>query len=155
MLALSAILPSLYVKSGKNDKAQALYQSLLAANHNDPELRDQLGKPIASEELCRCPTAIPIGGKLDPKFGEAYGDLAFAADENKNYELAIRALDERAKFLPRSQSHSLCGPAPMTIYGITKGSENYHQFLKVANGKYPDQEWQATHRLIAIEPKKK
>jgi hypothetical protein len=36
-----------------------------------------------------------------------------------------------------------------------KAAENYHQFLKVANGKYPDQEWQATHRLIAIEPKKK
>ena len=31
---------------------------------------------------------------------------------------------------------------------------NFHLFLKVANGKYPDQEWQAKHRLIAIEPKK-
>ena len=30
----------------------------------------------------------------------------------------------------------------------------YHQFLDVADGKYPDQEWQAKHRLIAIEPKK-
>jgi hypothetical protein len=33
-------------------------------------------------------------------------------------------------------------------------SANYHLFLKAANGKYPEQEWQATHRLIAIEPKK-
>jgi hypothetical protein len=30
----------------------------------------------------------------------------------------------------------------------------YHLFLKMANGKYPEQEWQAKHRLIAIEPKK-
>ena len=26
--------------------------------------------------------------------------------------------------------------------------------LKTANVKYPDQKWQAKHRLIAIEPKK-
>jgi hypothetical protein len=31
---------------------------------------------------------------------------------------------------------------------------NYHLFLKSAQGLYPDQEWQAKHRLIAIEPKK-
>jgi len=31
---------------------------------------------------------------------------------------------------------------------------NYHLFLKTANGQYPDQEWQAKHRLITIEPKK-
>jgi hypothetical protein len=36
-----------------------------------------------------------------------------------------------------------------------KASENYHRFLEVANGQFPDQEWQAKHRLIAIEPKKK
>jgi hypothetical protein len=33
-------------------------------------------------------------------------------------------------------------------------SVNFHLFLKVAGGKYPDQEWQAAHRLLAIEPKK-
>jgi len=31
---------------------------------------------------------------------------------------------------------------------------NYRLFLEEAKGKYPDQEWQAKHRLIALEPKK-
>jgi hypothetical protein len=31
---------------------------------------------------------------------------------------------------------------------------NYHHFLDTANGQFPDQEWQARHRLTAIEPKK-
>jgi hypothetical protein len=35
-----------------------------------------------------------------------------------------------------------------------QASLNYHRFLEGANGKYPDQEWQARHRLIAIEPKR-
>jgi hypothetical protein len=36
-----------------------------------------------------------------------------------------------------------------------QAAADYHLFLDAANGKYPDQEWQATHRLIAIEPKKR
>jgi hypothetical protein len=28
----------------------------------------------------------------------------------------------------------------------------YKQFLAVADGKHPDQEWQARHRLIALDP---
>jgi hypothetical protein len=35
-----------------------------------------------------------------------------------------------------------------------QAAANYRLFLKTAEGKYPDQEWQARHRLIAIEPKR-
>jgi Flp pilus assembly protein TadD len=150
-------LAELYLKSGKNDKAQALYQSLLAANPNDPELRDQLGKALLRQKnYADAQQQFLLAVKLDPESGEAYGDLAFAADENKNYELAIRALDERAKFLPEVPvTFFVRASAYDHLRDYKKAAENYHQFLKVANGKYPDQEWQATHRLIAIEPKKK
>ncbi len=40
--------------------------------------------------------------KLKPDFGEAYGDLAFAASENKDYPLTMKALDMRAKYLPET-----------------------------------------------------
>ena len=36
-----------------------------------------------------------------------------------------------------------------------EASEDYHRFLDADHGQNPDQEWQARHRLIAIEPKKK
>jgi len=35
-----------------------------------------------------------------------------------------------------------------------QAAENYHRFLDTVTGNYPDQEWQARHRLIAIEPKR-
>ncbi|MCU1296321.1 MAG: Tetratricopeptide repeat protein [Acidobacteriaceae bacterium] len=150
-------LGDLYVKAGKNDKAQALYQSLLAANPNNPELRDQLGKALLRQKnYLDAQQQFLLAVKLKPDFGEAYGDLGFAADENKNYELAIRALDERAKFLPEVPvTFFVRASAYDHLRDYKKASENYHRFLEVANGKYPDQEWQATHRLIAIEPKKK
>ncbi len=30
--------------------------------------------------------------------------------------------------------------------------ENYKAFLAASNGQFPDDEWKARHRLIAIEP---
>ncbi|HZR56805.1 MAG TPA: tetratricopeptide repeat protein [Terriglobales bacterium] len=150
-------LAEMYVKSGKNVQAQAVYQSLLAAHPNDPDLHDQLGKALLRQKnYGDAQQQFLMAVKLKPDFGEAYGDLGFAADENKNYELAIRALDARAKFLPEVPvTFFVRASAYDHLRDYKKASENYHRFLEVANGKYPDQEWQATHRLIAIEPKKK
>jgi hypothetical protein len=33
-------------------------------------------------------------------------------------------------------------------------AQSYRQFLAVSGGKNPEQEWQAQHRLLAIDPKK-
>jgi Flp pilus assembly protein TadD len=150
-------LAELYVKSGKNDQAQALYEALLASAPGDPELHDQLGKALLRQKKYGdAQQQFSLAVKLKPDFGEAYGDLGFAADENKTYDLAIWALDARAKFLPEVPvTFFVRASAYDHLRNYKKAAENYHRFLAVANGKYPDQEWQATHRLIAIEPKKK
>jgi Flp pilus assembly protein TadD len=78
-----------------------------------------------------------------------------AANENKNYPLAIKAADLRAKYLPENpMSYFLRATAYDHLRDAKDAAKYYHQFLEVAGGKYPDQEWQAKHRLIAIEPKK-
>lgn len=94
--------------------------------------------------------------ELDPKLPDAYGGLAIAASKNQHHALAIKALDERAKltadnagtYFLRATSYDHLQQYPSAI-------ENYHRFLAIANGAYPDQEWQARHRLIAIEPEGK
>ena len=80
----------------------------------------------------------------------------FAANENRDYPLAIRALDTRARLLPEIPiTYFLRATAYDHLRDFKNASANYHLFfLNVAGGKYPDQEWQAKHRLIAIEPKK-
>jgi tetratricopeptide (TPR) repeat protein len=149
-------LADLYVSSKKYDLAETQYRSLLTANPKDAELHHGLGVaflkqrkfPEAQQELL---TAV----NLKPDFGAAYGDLATAADENKNYELAIRAADARAKFLPEIPvSYFLRATAYDHLRDYKMAAQNYHRFLELANGQYPDQEWQSRHRLIAIEPKK-
>ena len=149
-------LADLYSADKKYGDAEPLYRKLLSTQPNDGDMHAVLGKcllsqrkfPEAQEELM---TAV----RLKPDLGAAYGDLAVAANENKDYQLAIRALDARAKFLPElPMSHFLRATAFDHLRDYKNAAIHYHQFLAVAEGRYPDQEWQARHRLIAIEPKK-
>ena len=149
-------LAEVYAAAGKNDLAEAAYRALLVAHPNEAELHDGLGKallwqkksPEAQRELVTSVT-------LKPNFGGAYYDLAFAANDNKDYPVLIRALDARAKLLPETpMTYFMRASAYDHLRDFKKASANYHLFLNNANGKYPDQEWQAKHRLIAIEPKR-
>jgi tetratricopeptide (TPR) repeat protein len=151
-------LADLYMGAKKYDQAEAVYRSLLAAKPDDPaDLHHLLGVALLKQRKFpeaekECLAAV----KLKPALGEAYGDLSVAAVENKDYQLAIKAADARAKFLPEIPiGYFLRASAYDHLREFKPAAENYHKFLEVANGQYPDQEWQARHRLIAIEPNKK
>jgi len=149
-------LADLYASGKKFAMAEAQYHDLLAGNPNDAELHHGLGKVLMKEnKYADAQQEFLAAVKLKPDFGAAYGDLAAAAVENKNYALAIKAADARARFLPEIPvSFFLRASAYDHLRDYKHAAENYHKFLEVANGQYPDQEWQARHRLIAIEPKK-
>src|SRR5216684_4230637 len=151
-------LADLYTSAGKNDLAENTYRALLTAQPKDPELHRGLGQallrqkkfPEAQQEFL---TAL----RLKRDSPDVYVDLAFAASENKNYELTIRALNGRT--LLNADLPAICFFLRASAYDHLRdyklAAVDYHHFLEVAKGKYPDQEWQATHRLIAIEPKKR
>jgi Flp pilus assembly protein TadD len=151
-------IADLYSSAGKNDLAENTYRALVTTQPNDPELHRGLGQallrqkkfPEAQQEFL---TAL----RLKRDSPDVYVDLAFAASENKNYELTIRALNGRT--LLNAELPAICFFLRASAYDhlrdYKQAAVDYHHFLDVANGTYPDQEWQATHRLIAIEPKKR
>jgi tetratricopeptide (TPR) repeat protein len=149
-------LADVYVNAGKYTEADSLYRSLLAAQPNDPELHHQYGEALMKlKKFGEAEQQFLAAVKLKPDWGAAYGDLAVAANENQDYPLAIKALDMRAKYLPEIPvGYFLRATAYDHLRDFHQAAANYHLFLQVANGKYPDQEWQARHRLITIEPKK-
>ena len=155
-MTLQRDLVELYATAGKADKAEAGYRVLIAAHPNDAELHRGLGQSLLREK--KFPAAeqeFITTLKLKPDLGEGYGDLAFAASENKEYQLVIKALDARLKFLPELPvTYFMRASAYDNMKDVKKAVANYHLFLNTANGKYPDQEWQAKHRLIALEPKR-
>jgi len=149
-------LADLYVVAKKYDQAEAVYRALLAANPGDAALHQSLGKALLEQKkFGDAENEVLTAVKIRPDLGTAYGDLAFAASENKDYALCIKALDTRVKYLPEIPiTYFLRASAYDHLKDIKRASVNYHLFLNTANGKYPDQEWQAKHRLIAIEPKR-
>jgi tetratricopeptide (TPR) repeat protein len=155
-VSLQRDLAELYVTAKKYDLAEASYRTLLTASPNDAALHQDLGKALLEQKkFVDAEKEFLEAVKLKPDLGTGYGDLAFAASENKDYPLTIKALDARVKFLPEIPiTYFLRASAYDHLKDFKKAAVNYHLFLNTANGKYPDQEWQAKHRLVAIEPKK-
>src|SRR5581483_8411244 len=91
--------------------------------------------------------------RLKPDMGQAYENLAIVAAENKNYRMTLQALADRAKYLPEvPATYFLRATTFDNLKATPQAIEYYQRFLTVAAGKYPDQEWQARHRLIALDP---
>ncbi len=137
--------------------AESHYRSLLKQFPNDAELHNGLGSVLlpqlkyaeAEDEFLACI-------RLKPAWGEAYGQLALAASGNREYAAAIKALDERKKLLPElPSSYFLRATCYDHLRLFADAVENYKAFLAASNGEFPDDEWKARHRLVAIEPEAK
>lgn len=154
--SLERDLADLYSATGKNHQAESIYRKLLASHANDAELHRSLGHVLVlQQKFPEAQKEFVTAVNLKPDFGEAYGDLAFAAGENRDFALVIKALDARAKLLPEIPiTYFFRASAYDHLKDFKRAAANYHLFLNTADGKYPDQEWQAKHRLVTIEPKK-
>jgi Flp pilus assembly protein TadD len=137
--------------------AEERYRSLVKLMPEDAAVRRELAATLMQQR--KFAEAIPeffTAIKLDPKNAANYADLAIVAAQEKNFPLAIRALDERAKYAPElPATYFLRATSYDNLKAYKEAAENYRKFLDLANGRFPDQEWQARHRLIAIEPEKK
>ena len=150
-------LADLQAGSGSLADAEKTYRDLVKVRPNDADVHNSLGEILLKQHnYLEAEREFMTAVKLKPDFGAAYGSLAIAADENKNYPLAIKALDVRDKLLPPlAVGLFLRATAYDHLRDFKQASVYYHLFLDAAKGQYPDQEWQARHRLITIEPKKR
>jgi tetratricopeptide (TPR) repeat protein len=149
-------LADLLVQAKKFPDAERIYRDLVSAHQSDAELHGQLGEVLLKErKFADAQQEFMATIKLKPDLGLAYGSLAVAANENQNYPLTIKALELRAKLLPETPvSYFLRATALDHLQDYKQAGQYYHLFLDAANGKYPDEEWKARHRLVWIESKK-
>src|ERR1051326_1780364 len=147
-------LASLYLETRQYPAAADLLRPLIAQNPNDPQLYLDYGTALMHQLKYPEAQAVLLKAvQLKPDLVEAYFDLGYAAEQNKNYELTLRALDARAKLQPETPATLfLRATAYDNLRMYKPAAANYKLFLAAAGGKFPDQEFQARHRLKAILP---
>ena len=143
----------LLVSLKRQADAVPIYKALVNQNGNDAQLRYDYGIVLMHQkQWAPAEEQLLAAIKLNPGLARAYGDLAVVASDNQQYDLTLKALDVRAKLLGENPgTYFLRATALDHLRRYPEATQNYRQFLTVANGKYPDEEWKARHRLIAIQ----
>jgi len=144
---------ALLMAVNRDAEALPIYKQLLDENNQDAQLYYQYGLGLMHQH--QWPDAerqLLAAIKLNPNLANAYGDLAVVASENQHYDLSLKALDIRIKLLGDNPgTYFLRATALDHLRRYPEATQSYKQFLAAAGGKYPDEEWKARHRLIAIE----
>lgn len=160
--AVTRLLARLYVRSTQYEKALPLYTALAAATPNDPTLLDdqadtliRMHRAADAEPILKRAIADPNAFPNPQAYGVAASHLAFAAANNNDPATVLQALEIRAKVLPPSTSTLfLAATAHDKLHQVKEASDLYKQFLAAAKGQFPDEEWEAKHRLAALEHRK-
>ena len=158
-IPVTRLLARLYSRNEQYDKALPLYAALASANPHDPTLLDDnadalihLNRYAEAETLLQRAVANPDSFPTKNDLGSAASHLAFAASSNDDPKVTLQALTLRATVLPNSPSSLFLGATSHDKLHHTKqATDLYKQFLSVANGQFPNEEWEARHRLIALE----
>jgi tetratricopeptide (TPR) repeat protein len=150
--AVDQMLADAYVQAGHPEKADPVYARMARAHPENEDILAEQGENLIREK--RYPEAQQVLEKavhLKANDGDAWGALAFAYSENKQYEAALQALSTRAKYLGETPaSYFLWATTYDNLHQQRQAKEYYQKFLAIADGKFPDQEWQARHRLVAL-----
>jgi tetratricopeptide (TPR) repeat protein len=156
-LNIDLLLAHLYTQSGAFAQADPLYATILDARPS-ARLRDdraanliKLRRYAEAETLLKQAVAKPDAFPTPEDYGQAAAHLAFAASNNNDPQEVLRALSLRATVLPQSPSSLfLAATAHDKLHEIKQAVDLYNQFLAAAKGKFPDEEFEARHRLITL-----
>lgn len=150
---VTSMLADAELQAGNLDKADALYQQLLATEPGDPAANDAHGQIlIRQRQYAEALSAFRKALSTDPGNVDAWSGIAFADSELHLYNDELGALSMRSKYAPDNPpTLFLRATAFDNLHQTNAAADCYEKFLTAANGKYPDQEWQARHRLVALK----
>ncbi|WP_254063857.1 lipopolysaccharide assembly protein LapB [Granulicella sp. S190] len=157
--SITRLLARLYSRNQQYDQAAPLYAALLAKSSQDPTLLDDsadvqihLKNFAEAEVLLKRAVAQSSAFPTKEDLGQAASHLAFAASANNDPTTTLQALTIRGTVLPQSPSSLfLSATAHDKLHHTKQATDLYKQFLSVANGQFPDEEWEARHRLLTLE----
>jgi predicted Zn-dependent protease len=150
--AIGGMLADAYTQNGNPEKAEPVLVDLLKKSPQNADLLSAKGDNLLQQH--RYPEAISAlreALKVSPDNADDWMDLAIAAAQLHQDSTVLEALSMRVKFAPENTgSYFLRATAYDNLHQSKLAVEYYQKFLAASAGKFPDQEWQAHHRLIAL-----
>lgn len=156
--AITRLFARLLLQTGDPNAALPLLSALVQRSPADGDLLDQYADALiqthksAEAAVVLHPVLTQPGLFQTPEArAEAAGRLAFAAAQANDPSVTLQALELRATVLPRSPSSLfLAATAHDKLHHVKQAAELYRQFLAAAQGKFPDEEFEARHRLVTL-----
>lgn len=157
--SITRMYARLLSEAGEYAVAEPLFAGLRSKRPADPDLADDdadalihLKRFAEAEQLLKAALRSPKAFSSPQDMAEAASHLAFAASQNNDPETVLQAVALRATVLPQSPAIVfLEAIARDRLHQLKQAQVLYRQFLSVANGKFPEEEGEARHRLIALE----
>ena len=157
--AVSRLLAELYVDAKDYGKAEPLLATLCQQSVQDGELADlfaqsllHLGRAREAEAALKGSVTEKADFPNTEAWGQAARDLAIAAQQNNEPEVVLQILAERAKVLPPSPPILfLSAISEDKLHHQQRAVQAYKEFLAASNGALPNEEFEARHRLVALE----
>lgn len=149
---VSRMLGDAYLQAGAADKAEPLFAAAIKTAPDDVNLLNDEGQSlILGKRFAEAVRVFTRASELDPTSADAWSGLAFASAQTHQDSITLKSLLMRRKFAEDTPATLfLCATAYDNLHQSQLAAEYYHKFLESANGQFPEEEWQAQHRLIAL-----
>jgi predicted Zn-dependent protease len=150
--AISGMLADAYLRTGAPDKAASLLAEAVQAAPNNASLLTDYGQSlIYTKQFAAAVPVLERAAAAEPKNEEAWGGLAFAHSQLHQDQQALKDLAARQKIVADTpETLFLWATSYDNLHQMKQAAEFYDRFLAAAQGKYPNEEWQAKHRLVAL-----
>ncbi|MGA7341866.1 MAG: tetratricopeptide repeat protein [Terracidiphilus sp.] len=147
--AITRMLAAVTADAGDYAGSDKLYADLLAANPQDPELLVAHGQNLVHQlRYVEAYNAFAAATKIDPANVDGWSGLAFAASRTERPDQTLYALDMRSRYVPENASTYFLRAISYDKLNRKQDAVTYYQhFLDAAQGKFPNEEWQARQRM--------
>ena len=149
---VTGMLADIYLRNGAPDKAAPLLAEAVQAAPNNAGLLTGYGQSLIYTK--QFGAAVPVlerAAAADPHDQEAWGGLAFAHSQLHQDAEVLKDLSARQKIAPDTpETLFLWATSYDNLHQVKQAAGYYERFLAAAQGKYPNEEWQAKHRLVTL-----
>ncbi len=150
-------LATAYLQNKQAEKCQPLLDEALRLEPRNAELRILYGRLL--REMRKFDLASQqffVATKLEPKSAEAWSDLATTTVLLERFDLALTALEQVKALGAEKPGHKYL--RAITLDKVRQDKKQarlalaaYEDFLAVAGGKFPDEEFKARQRMKVLE----